>query len=295
MQTVSELPAVLMFIKMGTAVLMVVVLSVLAEAVSPKFAGILSGYPLGAAISLFFMGFEIGPEFAAQSALYTMLGLVATLVFAHGYYRSSALADRLGKGSTIVMASVVGVCGYFLAAWGLHLLQVSLTLSLLLSIGAILLCMYLFRNIEDVKIEEKVRPTVRLILLRALFAACAIVLITSTARVVGPGWAGLFAAFPMTTLPLVVIIHYTYDASRVHAVLKSFPKGLGSLVVYTLAVFMFYPLYGIYLGTLTAYGFATLYLVLIQSFWGLIVRPWRGSEYRISNKEPVNVKGGRRP
>ena len=72
----------------------------------------------------------------------------------------------------------------------------------------------------------------------------------------------------MTTLPLVVIIHYTYDASRVHAVLKSFPKGLGSLVVYTLAVFIFYPLYGIYLGTLTAYGFATLYLVLIQSFWG---------------------------
>lgn len=268
MQALNELPALLMVVKMGTAVLMVVLLSVLAEAVSPRFAGILSGYPLGAAISLFFMGFEIGPEFAAQSALYTMLGLVATLVFAHGYYRCSVLAGGLSKTSTILLASVVGVSGYFLAAWGLHLLRVSLTLSLLLPIVAIFLFVYLFRNIEDVKIEEKVRPTGRLLLFRALFAACAIILITSTARVVGPGWAGLFAAFPMTTLPLVVIIHYTYDASRVHAVLKSFPKGLGSLVVYTLAVFIFYPLYGIYLGTLTAYGFATLYLVLIQSFWG---------------------------
>lgn len=265
MQGLSELPALLMFIKMGTAVLMVVVLSVLAEAVSPRFAGMISGYPLGAAISLFFIGFEIGPEFAAQSALYTMLGLIATLVFAHSYYRCSVLAGKLSKGSTILLASTAGVSGYFLAAWVLHLLRVSLTLSLLLPTAAIFLCHHLFNHIEDVTISQKVRWTLRLLLFRALFAACAVVLITSTARLVGPGWAGLFAAFPMTMLPLLVIIHYTYDAPRVHAVLKSFPKGLGSLVVYTLAVFIYYPLYGIYLGTLTAYGLATFYLVLIQS------------------------------
>ena len=32
-----------------------------AERVSPRVAGLLSGYPLGAAIALFFMGLEIGP------------------------------------------------------------------------------------------------------------------------------------------------------------------------------------------------------------------------------------------
>ena len=35
MQALNELPALLMVVKMGTAVLMVVLLSVLAEAVSP--------------------------------------------------------------------------------------------------------------------------------------------------------------------------------------------------------------------------------------------------------------------
>lgn len=268
MQGLIELPVLLTVIKMGTAVLMVVALSVLAEAVSPRFAGIISGFPLGAAISLFFLGFDMGPGFAAQSALYTTLGLVATLVFAHGYYRCSQLAENLSKGSNLLLASTVSVAGYFLAAWGLHFLQASPTVSLVLPTVAIFLFHHRFRKIEDVMIEEKVPWTVQLLLVRALFAACAVILITSTARIVGPGWAGLFAAFPMTTLPLVVIIHYTYDVPRVHAVLKSFPKGLGSLVVYTLAVHIFYPLYGIYLGTLTAYGFATLYLVLIQSFWG---------------------------
>ena len=157
MQGLSELPVLLTVIKMGTAVLMVVALSVLAEAVSPRFAGIISGFPLGAAISLFFLGFDMGPGFAAQSALYTMLGLVATLVFAHGYYRCSQLAENLSKGSNLLLASTVSVAGYFLAAWGLHFLQASLTVSLVLPTVAIFLFHYRFRKIEDVMIEEKVR------------------------------------------------------------------------------------------------------------------------------------------
>ena len=263
-----ELPVILTVIKIGTGVLMVVVLSVLAEVVSPRFAGIISGYPLGAAISLFFIGFEIGPAFAAQSALYTMLGLVATLIFVYGYYQCSVLAGRLSKGSNILLASATGICGYFLGAWVLHFVPTDLTVSLLLPIGSIFFFLYLFRNIEDVKINEKVSINMRLLLFRSLFAAGVIVLVTSTAKVVGPGWAGLFAAFPMTMLPLLVIIHYTYDTPRVHAILKSFPKGLGSLVVYTLSVFIFYPLQGVYVGTLSSYGLATLYLVLIRVLLG---------------------------
>lgn len=259
-----ELPVILTLIKMGTGVLMVLVLSVLAEVVSPRFAGIISGYPLGAAISLFFMGFELGPSFAAQSAVYTMLGLVATLIFACGYYLGSVLTGQLGKGGNILLASLTGIGGYFLGAWMLHFVPAGLTVSLLLPIGAILLCLYCFRNIEDAKIQEKVTMNVGLLVFRSLFAAGIIVLVTSTAKVVGPGWAGLFAAFPMTMLPLLVIIHYTYDRPHVHAILKSVPRGLGSLVVYTLSVFICYPLQGIYLGTLSAYVLATLYLVSIQ-------------------------------
>ncbi len=262
-----ELPVTLTLIKMGTGVLMVVVLSVLAEAVSPRLAGIVSGYPLGAAVSLFFMGFEIGPAFAAQSALSTMLGLVATLVFAYGYYQCSVLAGRLGKGGTILLASMTGICGYFLTAWGLHQLPSGLMVSLLLPMGAILLFHHLFRNIDEVEILERPSVSAGLLAGRALFAALFIVLVTATARVVGPGWAGLFAAFPMTVLPLLLVIHYSYDTAHVHAILKSFPKGLGSLVVYTLSVFSFYPVQGVYLGTLSAYAFATLYLIVVQVAW----------------------------
>ena len=66
----------LTLIKIGVAVFMVVGLSLIAEKVSTRFAGLVSGFPLGAAISLFFIGYEIEPSFAARSALFTILGLI---------------------------------------------------------------------------------------------------------------------------------------------------------------------------------------------------------------------------
>jgi hypothetical protein len=92
-----------------------------------------------------------------------------------------------------------------------------------------------------------------------------VVAITSTAKVAGPRWAGLFAAFPITMLPFVLIIHHSYEVRHVHAILKNVPRGIGALLVYALAVSLFYPQSGIIWGTLMAYGFATLYLVVLQA------------------------------
>jgi hypothetical protein len=244
---------------------MVVLLSVLAEKVSPRFAGVLSGYPLGAAISLFFIGYEIGPEFAGQSAVYTMVGLAATQTFAFCYYLGSLTASPgLVNGLRVFTASLCGIVGYFVAAFLLHVVDFNLLTALLISSGSILLFARLFRKIENVKIENRVSLNARILLLRSLAAAGFIVIITSTASLVGTRWAGLFSAFPITMLPFVVIIHFTYDTKHVHAILKNVPRGIGSLVAYSLVVSIAYPTYGIYAGTLLAYLLATLYLVMIH-------------------------------
>jgi hypothetical protein len=102
--------------------------------------------------------------------------------------------------------------------------------------------------VEDVKIVNRVSLNTRALLLRCAFAA----------------WAGLFAAFPVTLLPLVVIIHATYDPEHVFTVLKNVPRGLGAVVAYCAAIFLFYPTRGVVVGTLIAYAVATIYLILIQ-------------------------------
>lgn len=270
-QSLNEVLPLLSFVKMGTAILMVVLLSVLAEAVSPRFAGILSGYPLGAAISLFFIGYEISPQFAAESALYTSVGLIGAQVFAYCYYRTSLLANTLKPIPQVLCSSLGGILGYFVAVTLLRPLRVNAVLALILPSFFILLFIYLFRGVGNTKIHKKTAIRPKVLLIRSVFAALAVALITSTADIVGPDWAGLFAAFPVTMLPFVVIVHFSHAPEHAHTVLKNFPKGLGSLVVYTLAIFAGYPIYGIYAGTAIGYGLATIYLLATQLQWTM---PW---------------------
>jgi hypothetical protein len=274
-QPLTELFYLVTLIKAATAILMVVFLSILAEVVSPRFAGMLSGYPLGAAISLFFMGFEISPAFASESALYTSVGLIATQVFAYSYYRASRATRKLHWGCDLALASLAGLAGYFVAASLLRMLAVSMVTAILLPTSFIIIFDYLFRGVENVKIAKRVSLNLRSLLFRSLFAAGAIVLITSTAKLVGPRWAGLFSAFPITMLPLVVIIHFTYGPQHVYSILKNVPRGLGSLVIYSFAVFFFYPGSGIYGGTAIAYALATIYLIVVQLTLKMPQRPRR--------------------
>lgn len=244
----------------------VLTLSLVAERVSPRVAGILSGYPLGAAIALFFIGLEISPEFAAQSAVYTLAGLAASQVFVYCYRAASSRFRR----RSILAASAAGLSGYFAAAWLLRLIPFSRTAAALTAIASMLLFAFLFRDIPNLGIARSVRFTLAVLVLRASLAAAIIVAITAAAQAVGPAWAGLFSAFPTALFPLMLIVHMTYDKAHVHTIIKNFPLGLGSLVAYGMTVAFLYPSWGVGWGTLAAFGIATLYLLV----YGAIVARW---------------------
>ena len=76
-----------------------------------------------------------------------------------------------------------------------------------------------------------------ILLIRALVAATIILLVIGAGTLVGPKWAGLFSAFPCTFLPLILIVHYTYDREHVHTIIKNVPRGLGAVIIYVLTVF----------------------------------------------------------
>jgi hypothetical protein len=260
----SELIQGITLIKILVAVSMVVILSLIAEFVSPRAAGILSGYPLGAAIVLFFIGFEISPTFASQSAVYTMVGLVATLCFVYTYYRFTLVMKSDMRVLNILMASGISIAAYTVAAYILKYLKVNIVTSFMLGTFFILLFDRLFKQIPNAKIKNRLRFSGRILLLRAFVAAIIIVLITTVAKLVGPAIAGLFSAFPITMLPFIAIIHFTYDPRHVHSIIKNVPRGIFSLLIYALVVALSYPSCGVYFGTLIAYIFATLYLIMIN-------------------------------
>ncbi|MBW1706447.1 MAG: hypothetical protein JRJ86_14965 [Deltaproteobacteria bacterium] len=225
---------------------------------SPKVAGLLSGYPLGAAIALFFYGIEVSPEFASKSAIYTMIGLVASQAFAYCYYRASVYFKKFN----IFFSSIIAVSGYFLVIWLIHFIKLNHALAVVIPVISIFLFSYLLRGIDNIKIQERLKLNCGILFLRAIFAGSIILVITGTAKWVSPTWAGLLSAFPVTLFPLMIIIHFAYGRECVHTIIKNFPAGLGSLIAYSLTVSIVYPVCGIYLGTFVSFTMATVYLLI---------------------------------
>ncbi|MDW5290214.1 hypothetical protein [Formosa sp. PL04] len=250
----------LFLIKLIVAIAFVIGLSLLAENVSPKVAGVLSGYPTGSAITLFFFGLEVSPEFAAESAVYNMIGLTASLTFVYVYYIASMYFTKYN----ILLSSLSAILGYFIIVWILHLFKINRYIAIFIPISFSFLYIYLFRHIKNINILTKAKLSPKIICIRAFFAALIILLITTAPKYVGPTWAGLFSAFPTTLFPLMLIIHFTYSKEHVHTVIKNVPIGMFSLIIYSLVISIVYPIYGIYLGTIISFAAATLYLIVYQ-------------------------------
>jgi hypothetical protein len=250
-------------IKVLVSVLVVILLSLIAERAGPRVAGVVSGYPLGAAISLFFIGIEIDPAFAARSAVFTAAGLSATVAFVGGYLLGLKAAEGRRRVPALLLALLPALTAYGLAAAVLSAIPINRVSAPSIALTSMVVADRVFRTIPDAAIHQKIQIGATGTLLRALFAALIILVITTVARVVGPGWAGLFSAFPITMLPLLVIIQYTYRPAHVRTIIKNVPRGLGALLTYALVVAVTYADLGIAGGTLLGYLAATLYLVIL--------------------------------
>ncbi len=261
-----EVPLAWQLAKLLISVGVVLGLSVVAERVSTRVAGLLSGYPLGTAIALFFIGLELSPAFAAASAVHTLAGFSATLALGGGY-----LVCGRRDGMPGVLAGTAGGLAAWLAVSALlasvDFSRLGGTLTTLVAIAAFT---WLYRHVPDTRTGARGGFSWFALAFRAALAAAIIFAITALAHVVPSAWAGLLAAFPVTMYPFLVILHLTHGAAPVATVIKHYPAGLGSLLCYALVVSLTYPGWGLALGTLAGFAVATLWLVSwtrVQSWW----------------------------
>ncbi len=238
----------------------VLCLTIIAERVSTRVAGILSGAPLSAVIVYFFVGRDIGTAYVVDSVPHGIAAFTATLAFVLAYYKSTDWFSRYAPlGSALVAVAV-----FLIVAFGLVAIPFTLTSATLTTVCVIGFSVWLFRKIEFTRVEKPERYSARLILLRGGFAAALIVGVIALAKILGPRWTGLLVGFPSTLMPTLIIIHATYGATDTHAMMRNFPVGMGSIVLYIIAVGFTFPLWGIYIGTAASLAVSILYLTIIM-------------------------------
>ncbi len=251
---------IVLFEKILVSVLVVLALSWVAENVNPRISGILSGMPLGAVLVLFFVGRELGPEFAAATTLYAIASITASIAFALGYFYASRLKIRYSP----LISSVCGLISFFVVAAFLNWIRLDLIAAIGLTLTTLIIVAYAYHTSEVNKVQIKVKMTFMRLLFRSGLAAVFVVAITLLAQIVGPRWSGLLLGFPMTFLPFLLVIHMTYSATQVRTIIRNFPLGLIGLLTFLVAVNQAIPVFGVNVAIITALGCAIVYLALLS-------------------------------
>jgi len=261
-----DVPVLWQLAKLLVSIGVVLGLSVIAERVSTRVAGLLAGYPLGTAIALFFIGLELSPEFAADSAVHTLAGFTATLALGGGYLLGARRDGLVG----VLRGTATGLAAWLATSLVLTSIPFTRISGTLTTLVAIVVFTWLYRRVPDIKASPKGGFSWPALALRAGLAAGIIFLITGLAHVMPAAWTGVMAAFPVTMYPFLVILHLTQGAAPVATVIKHYPAGLGSLVCYALVVSLTYATLGLWPGTLLGFAAATAWLLAwtrAQQWW----------------------------
>ncbi|MEM7442857.1 MAG: hypothetical protein AAF414_05960 [Pseudomonadota bacterium] len=249
-------------IKIVVTSAMVLGLSWLSERVGPKVAGVFAGFPLGIAVSLFFIGVEQGPDFAATAATSTVGGLSASLAFCVVYW----LVSKNSGVINVVLTSVLSLAAFFGAAALISLLPQDRWVLTGLTVIMVGLAILIFRKIQNVSADsgKNVVVTPLILLVRAAVATAIVLAITGLASAIGEEWSGLLSGFTITLYPVLVIVHVTYSEREVHGIIKNFPFGIGSLIIFALTGSLLFAPLGIYWGALVAVVLSSLYLAAVS-------------------------------
>jgi hypothetical protein len=243
---------------------MVVAITLTAERVSVRLAGVMVGFPLGAGLTLFFLGLEQGPVFAAESALWSIQGILATLGFCWCYRMTAVKLSSTSRMVSLSCSCFAGLAGYFVMAATVRMMPANVVLR---TCGVLLLLLpsaIAFRKSAPEKIRAKVAVTCSMLMVRAVFASLVILTVTGLAAFVGPAWSGLLAAFPTVILPSVMILHFNYGGKSVPSFFRDTPLAIPAIIVFSLSVHWTFPHLGLIGGTILSYGAALVYLAVYE-------------------------------
>lgn len=190
-----------LLLKMAMTASIVVAASFFVERAGPFVGAVIASLPTAGGAAYIILAMEHPPSFIAQSAIASMVGLVAVVLFALAY---AVLAQRFNVVVSLTGALLVWlVCALLtrLANW---------TPVTALSVTAIVYAATIFAGSAlrtDTKARNKVTATAREIGWRTLIVSAFIAAITTISHAIGSFASGLLAFFPIAMSSFFVILH----------------------------------------------------------------------------------------
>jgi hypothetical protein len=176
--------------------------------------------------------------------------LAATRLVAKPRAASIAVGMFLGGASFVVAASVFGAIPMGRAG----------VIPFAAAVCAV--ASFLVWRLPETAELRRVPASAPLLAARAAVSALTVVVVTSLAHLLGPKWSGLIVAFPVNTLPVIVILHWHYGSDVIKPFIKR-PSGVFGVCLFNLVAFLWLERLGLMLTVALAYGVDIAYVALL--------------------------------
>lgn len=251
----------LLFLKLALAPLLTIFVTLSTRRWGNAIGGWVAGLPLLAGPISLLLSIEYGIGFGQQAAAGTILGLVGVCAFIYVY----ALFSERFAWPTTLMASLFS---FFLTLVLMHYINPSFSISLILLLIGLCLCIYgiPFIDCKPVKLD-----TVWWDLpLRVCVITSLTLGITAVAPFMGEKLSGLISPIPVFTIVFVVIAHNTRTIRAVKRLLRGVVASLFGFASFFVVVYSSPPSMGI----IGVYLTALLLCLAINAFtYGKLLKP----------------------
>ena len=252
------------FVLVGTAA---------AERLGPRLGGLIAATPQMAVVSLIFFAIEQGHAFAAESSFWNIPGMCSTIPVLLAYLVATKLMPT-PRIVSITAGVVMGALSFVLATSLFGAIPLSRATVVPFAAMVCGVTSWMVWGLPETAELRRVPTSPLLLATRAAVSALTVVTVTSLAHLLGPKWSGLIVAFPVNTLPVIVILHWHYGSDVIKPFIKRFPSGAFGVCLFNVVAFLCLERLGLALTVSLAYAVDIVYVVLVAR----LSRPRLGAE-----------------
>lgn len=260
--------------KVIISILVVVILTEVSKRVNPTLGGILSGVPLGAGLSVYFISYSEGIEFMVQGIPWGIGGLVSAIAFCFFYLLGGKLTYDKNKIFSIAFSSILGFTVFFAIGYVIRGINLGLSLASVIFIVAFIVNISVIGKVRidsGRTVDRKPSNQFISMVFRGTVVGIIIVTITGAASVIGSQWAGILSSFPSTLYALILVLHYEEGNALYPPVIRGFSYGVSTLAVFYILCWYLLPGLGLNLGFIVVYVLSVVYLYFFNRIKNLLV------------------------
>ena len=224
--------------------------------------GLLAGLPITAGPISIYLAIEQGSAFAATAALGSLAGIGAVT----SSYLAYVEISRRFKPVPSITAAVLAYALVMIAA-----LLLRPNLPAILAYDGLLVAAVFARARRKAEKLRSATPPPWDVPARLLTSTAMVIAVTLGARLIGPGYSGLFSTIPAIAWPLIVFAHQQEGREQAIVVVLGVLKGTLGLVAFYLIVYAMLPTHSLASTSITG----LLVAVSLTSIWLFPGRPRR--------------------